>query len=339
MNSPNGDQDLVVVEDLRKHFIIKGGWLRKEVGKIHAVNGISFRIPRGKTFSLVGESGCGKTTAGRLLLRLMEPTSGKVMFDGADLLALEGEHLRTMRRRLQMVFQDPFSSLNPRMSVSATIEEPMLIHNIGKKTERQDRMYELLELVGLPPDSAQRYPHQFSGGQRQRIGIARALAVEPDFIIADEPVSALDVSLQAQILNLMRELQQKLGLTYLFIAHDLSVVRHVSDYVGVMYLGEIVEKATADELFGNPQHPYTKALLRAVPVEHPRKRGTRTVLQGQVPSPRNLPTGCHFCPRCPEAIPICSEVDPPLTDISEAHEVFCHLFSPQKSPPNDNGGS
>jgi len=333
MSDGSANGDLLVVEDLRKHFTVRGGWFQRDWAQVHAVNGISFRIPRGKTFSLVGESGCGKTTAGRVLLRLLEPTSGNITFDGTDLLSVEGGELRGVRRRMQMVFQDPFSSLNPRMSVGATIEEPLIIHRIGTNSERRDRVHELLQLVGLPPDSAERFPHQFSGGQRQRIGIARALAVAPEFIVADEPVSALDVSIQAQILNLLKQLQQKLGLTYLFIAHDLSVVRHVSDYVGVMYLGEIVEQAPVDELFDNPLHPYTKALLRAVPVEHPRDRGNRIVLQGQVPSPRDLPPGCHFCPRCPDALPTCSEVSPARKFVDEAHEVACHLYGDEQTTP------
>jgi oligopeptide/dipeptide ABC transporter ATP-binding protein len=324
MRAPT-DQDLLVVEDLSKHFSVKRGWLRSEETKVHAVNGISFRIPKGKTLSLVGESGCGKTTAGRLLLRLIEPTSGKVLFDGRELYAMEGAELRAMRRRIQMVFQDPFSSLNPRMTVRAIIKEPLVIHRIGSKANRRARVAELLELVGLPPESADRYPHQFSGGQRQRIGIARALALEPDLIIADEPVSALDVSIQAQILNLMKDLQQRLGLTYLFIAHDLSVVRHISDYVGVMYLGNIVETAPVDVLFENPLHPYTKALLRAVPVGHPRNRQKRSIIQGYVPSSRNLPKGCHFCPRCPDAMTECQDIPPERVLVSAEHEVTCHL--------------
>jgi len=325
LTNPSTNQDLLIVQDLSKHFSVKRGWLRSETTTVHAVNGISFRIPKGKTLSLVGESGCGKTTAGRVLLRLIEPTSGKVMFDGTDMHSLEGAALRAIRRRIQMVFQDPFSSLNPRMTVAATIEEPLVIHRIGTKEERAKRVEELLELVGLPPDSAQRYPHQFSGGQRQRIGIARALALEPDLIVADEPVSALDVSIQAQILNLMRDLQQQLGLTYLFIAHDLSVVRHISDYVAVMYLGKIVEIAPVEKLFDNPFHPYTKALLRAVPVEHPRNRQERTLIKGQVPSSRILPAGCHFCPRCPDAMPLCHEVSPERIVVGAGHEVSCHL--------------
>jgi oligopeptide transport system ATP-binding protein len=317
---------LVVVENLTKHFTVKRRLLQRKISTVYAVNGISFRIPRGKTLSLVGESGCGKTTAGRLILRLLEPTTGSVMFDGTDVLSLKGSDLRSMRRRVQTVFQDPFSSLNPRMRVSSIIEEPLIIHGIGTKAERRNRVYELLELVGLPPESADRYPHQFSGGQRQRISIARALAVEPEFIVADEPVSALDVSIQAQILNLMKDLQEKLGLTYLFIGHDLSVVRHVSDYVGVMYLGNIVELAPVETLFENPLHPYTKALLRAVPVEHPRDRGKRMVLEGQVPSPSNPPPGCHFCPRCPDAKSECSRVAPDRHIESNGHEVTCHLI-------------
>ena len=327
MNSPIQTNDLLVVENLTKHFSVDKGWFGKNTSKVHAVNGISFKIPKGKTLSLVGESGCGKTTAGRLLLRLLEPTSGSVEFDGIDVLSLGTADLRALRRRVQIVFQDPFSSLNPRMTVAAMIEEPLIIHRIGTKADRRNRMLELLELVGLPPESAERYPHQFSGGQRQRIGIARALAVEPDFIIADEPVSALDVSIQAQVLNLLKDLQQKLGLTYLFIAHDLSVVRYFSDYVAVMYLGKIVEMAPVDELFENPLHPYTKALLQAVPVEHPRDRGKRTVLQGQVPSPRNLPPGCYFCPRCPDAMDQCDKVAPDRILTQSEHEVACHLYN------------
>lgn len=319
---------LLEVRDLAKHFTIGKSRLKKNTRVLRAVDGVSFSVPKGQTLSLVGESGCGKTTTGRLVLHLIEPTSGQVTFDGVPLETLSRNGLRSMRTRMQIIFQDPFSSLNPRMSVRATIEEALKIHNIGTPADRQERVFELLELVGLPAESAGRYPHEFSGGQRQRIGIARALAVEPELIVADEPVSALDVSIQAQILNLLKDLQEKLGLTYLFIGHDLSVVRHFSDQIAVMYLGRIVEIGSVDDVFDNPVHPYTKALLGAIPISHPDQRAKRAVLQGQVPSPIDPPPGCHFSPRCPDATEECRRVEPKAVNVSDDRTVACHVHAP-----------
>ncbi len=321
-------EPLLSIENLVKHFPVKKGVFARTAGAVRAVDGISFSIPRGTTLSLVGESGSGKTTAGRSILRLIEPTGGKILFDGIDLASLGPKELRELRKRIQIVFQDPYGSLNPRMTIYSMLAEAMKAHNIGDSRTRRDRCYELLSLVGLPPQAADRYPHEFSGGQRQRIGIARALAVEPELIVADEPVSALDVSVQAQILNLLKDLQQKLGLTYLFIGHDLSVIRHISDAVAVMYLGRIVEIAPADELFRCPVHPYTKALLSAVPEIDPDRKSQRIILQGDVPSPINPPTGCHFHPRCPEATPACGVTAQRLVEIAPGHRVACHVHAP-----------
>lgn len=320
--------DLLVVKDLVKHFPIKQGILRRTAGAVRAVDGISFSIPRGTTLSLVGESGSGKTTAGRSLLRLIEPTAGSIFFDGIDLTSLGSKELRDLRKRIQIVFQDPYGSLNPRMTIYSVLAEAMKAHGIGNHHSRRDRCYELLSLVGLPPQAADRYPHEFSGGQRQRIGIARALAVEPELIVADEPVSALDVSVQAQILNLMTDLQKKLGLTYLFVGHDLSVIRHISDAVAVMYLGRIVELGPADVLFKNPVHPYTRALLSAVPEVNPDRKSGRIILQGDVPSPINPPTGCHFHPRCPDATPACATARQHLVALSPTQSVACQIHAP-----------
>lgn len=321
-------QALLVVQDLVKHFPIKHGVFSRTTGAVRAVDGISFSIPRGTTLSLVGESGSGKTTAGRSTLRLLEPTSGKIYFDGIDLAALAPAELRSMRKRIQFVFQDPYGSLNPRMTVYSMLAEAMKAHNLGDAKSRRERCYELLSLVGLPPQAADRYPHEFSGGQRQRIGIARALAVEPDLIVADEPVSALDVSVQAQLLNLLKDLQQKLGLTYLFIGHDLSVIRHISDAVAVMYLGRIVEIGPADALFSAPVHPYTRALLSAVPEIDPDRKSARIILQGDVPSPINPPSGCHFHPRCPDATPACAQALQALVEVGTGHKAACHVHAP-----------
>jgi oligopeptide/dipeptide ABC transporter ATP-binding protein len=327
MTSPNGNGPILTVSELIKHFPIRTGVFSMVTGQVRAVDGISFSIPRGKTLSLVGESGCGKTTAGRTILRLLEPTWGTVEFDGIDVTTLDRRALRKLRKRIQIIFQDPFGSLNPRMTVYSVLAEALAAHDIVPKAQRRDRVTELLNLVGLPPQAADRYPHEFSGGQRQRIGIARALAVEPDLIIADEPVSALDVSIQAQILNLMADLQDKLGLTYLFIGHNLSVIRHISDYVAVMYLGKIVELGPADAVFNTPVHPYTQALLSAAPEPDPTASRDRILLTGDVPSPINPPSGCPFHPRCPQAQAECSAHTQSLIETAPGHTAACHIFA------------
>ncbi|MHB9090712.1 MAG: ABC transporter ATP-binding protein, partial [Chloroflexota bacterium] len=317
---------LLRVEDLKMHFpLTRGIVFQRQVGAVQAVDGLNFFVRQGETLGLVGESGCGKSTTGRAILQLYRPTAGKVIFEGKDLCKVGGEELRKMRRRMQMIFQDPYASLNPRMTVGDIIAEPLDIHNLAKGKERQERVQELLRLVGLMPYFANRYPHEFSGGQRQRIGIARALAVEPAFIVCDEPVSALDVSIQAQIINLLEDIQDKMGLTYLFIAHDLSVVRHISDRVAVMYLGKIVELADRNDLYKSPLHPYTKALLSAVPIPDPdvEVKRERIILKGDVPSPVNPPSGCHFRTRCPLAIEKCAEVEPPFEEMVKDHWVAC----------------
>jgi oligopeptide transport system ATP-binding protein len=318
---------LVEVKDLKKHFPIKSGILvQREVAAVKAVDGVSFHIFRGETLGLVGESGCGKSTTGRTILQLYRPTSGSVKFEGQEISDLKGESLRKLRRQMQMVFQDPYASLNPRMSVGRIVSEPLVVHNIGSKKERDDRVAELLELVGLNPYFVNRYPHEFSGGQRQRIGLARALALNPSFIVADEPISALDVSIQAQVVNLLQKLQDELGLTYLFIAHDLSMVRHLCDRVAVMYLGKVVEVAESEELYTNPLHPYTQALLSAVPVPDPMVEETRQriILKGDVPSPLNPPKGCNFNTRCPVSVDVCFDEDPELLEVLPGHWVACH---------------
>lgn len=312
---------LVEVNDLRKFFNLGGGNILK------AVNEVSFSIGRGETVGVVGESGCGKSTAGRTIMRLYEPTSGSVSFDGKDIYKLKGSEMKALRRNMQMIFQDPYASLNPRMTVTDIIGEALDIHKlVSSRAERKKRVEELLDLVNLNPDHAIRYPHEFSGGQRQRIGIARALAVDPKFIIADEPISALDVSIQAQVVNLMQDLQRKMGLTYLFIAHDLSMVKHISDRVAVMYLGKIVELAESSELYDNPRHPYTRALLSAIPIPDPEVEATREriVLKGDLPSPINPPQGCQFHTRCPVATDKCKKDAPKLLEVSKGHFAACH---------------
>ncbi|ADU50804.1 oligopeptide/dipeptide ABC transporter, ATPase subunit [Thermaerobacter marianensis DSM 12885] len=319
-----GSEPLVRAVNLRKEFPLAGGFPGRRL-KVHAVDGVSFDIHRGEVFSLVGESGCGKSTTGRLVLRLQEPTAGEVWFDGENLARLPASRLRRLRRRMQVVFQDPFASLNPRLTVGELIGEPLVIHGLGSKADRQRRVAELLELVGLSPHHAARYPHHFSGGQRQRIGIARALASEPDFLVCDEAVSALDVSVRAQILNLLLDLQQRLGLTYLFISHDLGVVRHISDRVGVMYLGKLVEVAPAAELFRQPLHPYTRALLAAIPRPHPLAPARERIeLRGELPSPVNPPRGCRFHTRCPLATDRCRREEPALVEQAPGHWAACH---------------
>ena len=319
---------LVRLENLTKHFpITKGLLFQKQIGAVQAVDNISFEIQKGETLGLVGESGCGKSTTGRTILQLHEPTSGKVFYNGVDLTEVSGAEMREMRRNIQIIFQDPYASLNPRMTVGSIIAEPLEIHNIGTAAERKERVKQLLELVSLNPFFINRYPHEFSGGQRQRIGIARALALQPDFIVCDEPISALDVSIQAQVVNLLEELQEEFGLTYLFIAHDLSMVRHISDRVAVMYLGKIVELAPRDDVYENPLHPYTQALLSAVPVPDPvvEQQRERIILEGDVPSPSNPPSGCRFHTRCPIAEDICSKEEPVWREAMDEHWVACHL--------------
>jgi len=320
-------EELLTVKNLKKYFPIKAGFLGKTVGHVKAVDDVSFTVHRGETLGLVGESGCGKSTTGRSIIRLIEPTSGEVIFDREAITALNDEQLRKKRREMQMVFQDPYASLNPRQSIEQILEEPLIVHGIGSASERKQRVKDLLEVVGLPASYARRYPHQFSGGQRQRIGIARALSVYPKLIIADEPVSALDVSIQSQVLNLMKDIQKEFHLTYLFIAHDLSVVRHISDSVGVMYLGRIVELAATRSLFKDPKHPYTQALLSAVPIPDPAAKRERIILQGDVPSPANPPKGCAFHNRCLYVMEKCKEIRPELLQIKEGHQVACHLYS------------
>ena len=326
----DNDNVLVDVQNLKMYFpITQGIIIQRHIGDIKAVDDISFFIKRGETLGLVGESGCGKSTTGRAILQLYRPTAGHVLFHEEDLTVLKGEALRRKRRQMQMIFQDPYASLNPRMTVGNIIGEPLEVHHIGaNRVEQRERVQEVLRVVGLNPYFVTRYPHEFSGGQRQRIGVARALAVNPEFIVCDEPISALDVSIQAQIINLLEDLQAEYKLTYLFIAHDLSVVRHISDRVAVMYLGKLAEVATRDELYSNPLHPYTQALLSAVPIPDPaiEEKRRRIILEGDVPSPANPPKGCHFCTRCPRVMDICREVDPEFRDMGGGHWVACHLY-------------
>jgi oligopeptide/dipeptide ABC transporter ATP-binding protein len=322
--SVNGSASLVEVDGLRKYFPIRQGVLQREVARVHAVDDVSFQVREGETLGLVGESGCGKSTLGRTIVRLLEPTAGKVVFQGRDISTLGRRPLRPLRREMQMVFQDPYASLNPRKRVGSIVGDPLKIHGI--EGDRRKRVQELLETVGLSPEHYNRFPHEFSGGQRQRIGIARALALRPRLIVADEPVSALDVSIQSQMLNLLTELQDDFNLTYLFIAHDLGVVRHVSDRIAVMYLGKLVEVSPAEELYVRPIMPYTEALLSAVPIPDPdlAEKRERIVLQGDVPSPIHPPSGCRFHPRCRYATEICTQVEPPLTDYGSGHLAACH---------------
>ena len=322
-----GDNVLVDIRDLKVYFPVTAGIIfQRKIADVKAVDGISFAIRQGETLGLVGESGCGKSTTGRAILQLYRPTAGQILFGGTELTTLKGGALRAMRRKMQMIFQDPYASLNPRMSVGSIIGEPLAIHGLAKGKARRERIHEIMRIVGLNPFYANRYPHEFSGGQRQRIGVARALAVEPDFIVADEPVSALDVSIQAQIINLLEDLQERFELTYLFIAHDLSVVRHISDRVAVMYLGKLMEATTRDELYDNALHPYSKALLSAVPIPDPAVEGKREriILTGDVPSPLRPPPGCVFHTRCPIAIEECREVIPEWRDLGADHWVACH---------------
>ncbi|MFH1632484.1 MAG: ABC transporter ATP-binding protein [Chloroflexota bacterium] len=324
----NPEKTLIRVENLTKHFpITRGIIVQRQVGAVQAVDNVSFSIRQGETLGLVGESGCGKSTTGRTILQLHRPTSGKVYYNDTDLTAIKGEEMRRFRRDMQIIFQDPYASLSPRMTVGSIVAEPLEVHRIGNAKERRERVKDLLQLVGLNPYFINRYPHEFSGGQRQRIGVARAIALQPNFIVCDEPIAALDVSIQAQVVNLLEELQGRLGLTYLFIAHDLSMVRHIADRTAVMYLGKIVELADRDELYGHPLHPYAQALLSAVPIPNPAKeRGRkRIILKGDVPSPVDPPSGCRFHPRCSVAEEICQQEHPEWREVGSDHWVACHL--------------
>jgi len=324
----NGNGTLVEVKNLKKFFPVRSHFFSREKAFVQAVVGVNLTIRRGETLGLVGESGCGKSTLGRLILRLEEPTEGQILFEGEDILLYSAEHLRLLRRQMQIIFQDPYSSLNPRKTIGSIIGEPLIIHKIGGKKEREERVLKLMEVVGLRPEHINRYPHEFSGGQRQRIGIARALALNPKLIIADEPVSALDVSIQAQVLNLLEDLQDEFHLTYLFIAHDLSVVEHISDRVAVMHLGRVAELAQSDDLYRRPKHPYTQALLSANPVPDPTLERKRILLQGEVPSPINPPPGCNFHTRCPHRFEPCDKEVPQFKEIEPSHWVACYLYGP-----------
>lgn len=321
MNEP-----LLQVKDLKKHFPITGGVLSKQIGEVKAVDGLSFFVNKGETLGLVGESGCGKSTTGRLLLRLLEPSAGSVLFENEDITRLSNNEMRKLRREIQMIFQDPYASLNPRHTVGKILEEPLIVHGIGTKAERKKKVREMLEVVGLSGYHASRYPHQFSGGQRQRIGIAKALMTNPKLIVADEPVSALDVSIQSQVLNLLEDLQKEFDLTYVFIAHDLGVVRHISDRVGVMYLGRLIELTDSERLYDKPLHPYTRGLLDAVPIPDPDYVRESIEISGEIPSPSNPPTGCAFHTRCDECMEICKVSRPEFREVEPGHFVACHLY-------------
>jgi peptide/nickel transport system ATP-binding protein/oligopeptide transport system ATP-binding protein len=325
ITEPHNVEDLVEVQHLVKYFPVRAGLMQRVVNWVKAVDDVSFTVMKGETLGMVGESGCGKTTIGRSMLRLVEPTSGSVHYDNKDVLKLRGNELKDVRRHMQIIFQDPYASLDPRVPIGESVMEGLHIHNIGTRQERYDLMIETLKKVGLEDYHARRYPHEFSGGQRQRIGIARALALRPNFIICDEPVSALDVSIQSQVLNILKDLQKEFGLTYLFIAHNLSVVEHISDRVAVMYLGKMVELTTRDDLFKEPLHPYTKALMSAIPIPDPHLKRAREVLKGDVPSPLNPPKGCRFHPRCPIADKICSEQEPEFREAVSSHWVACWM--------------
>lgn len=320
--------EMVRTENLVKLFPIQRGLFQRQAASVHAIDGVSLTIMKGETLGLVGESGCGKSTLGRLMLRLERPTSGRVFFEGVDINALGAVEMKQVRRKVQIIFQDPYSSLNPRKTVKSTIMEPLVIHRIGDRSQMREKVRTLMEEVGLRPEYASRYPHEFSGGQRQRIGIARALALNPSLIVADEPVSALDVSIRSQVLNLLEDLQQKYGLTYLFISHDLAVVEHISDRVAVMYLGKIVEIGSKESIYDHALHPYTQALLTAVPVPDPSAVRNRIILEGDVPSPIDPPSGCRFHPRCRIRIPLCSREDPVLNDVGDGHSAACHVTAP-----------
>jgi len=318
-------ETLLEISDLKKHFPIRGGILGRTVGYVYAVDGISFKIGKGETMGLVGESGCGKTTVGRCILRLIEPTSGEILFEGIDITDIDDKQMAKLRPKMQIVFQDPYASLNPRMTIKDIVGEPLFVNGIARGLELRRRVLELLLMVGLSEDHMNRFPHEFSGGQRQRIGVARALSLNPEFIVLDEPTSSLDVSVQAQMLNMLQDLQKKLALTYLFISHNLSVIKHMSERIAVMYLGKIVEIALKAELFRSQLHPYTQALFAAIPIPDPEISRERIVLGGDVPSPVNPPPGCRFNPRCPKMIPVCKEEEPQLIEVTKDHYVACHL--------------